>query len=224
MVEKWQSVDKKTHIIFYLIILLLFSSNVSAQSPIQGIVVGLAYGDTITIFQNNKQYKIRLYGIDTPEKKQDFGQKAKQFTSNMVFNKIAKVIPMGTDRYQRTVGIVYVNGKCLNEELLKTGYAWVYQKYCKKSFCEEWLKLEQNARKNKLGLWVYDNPIAPWDFRHGKSQKKINCSGSYHGNVKSHVLHAPWFKYFDCKNCTKIFNNKNTAIDAGYKPCGICKP
>jgi len=150
---------KKIALLCFLI--LHISGITFAQSPIQGVVVGIADGDTITVFQNSKQYKIRLYGIDTPEKKQDFGQKTKHFTSNIVFNKIIKVIPIDIDRYQRTVGVVYVDGKCLNEELIKAGYAWVYRKYCKKSFCDEWLKLEQNAREKKLGLWIYDNPVPP---------------------------------------------------------------
>ena len=79
-----------------------------AQSSIQGKVVGVADGDTITVLQNSKQYKIRLYGIDTPEKKQDFGQKAKQFTSSMVFKQHVKVVVYDTDRYGRTVGVVYI--------------------------------------------------------------------------------------------------------------------
>jgi micrococcal nuclease len=129
---------------------------------IKGKVVSIAYGDAITVLQNSKQYKIRLYGIDTPEKKQDFGQKAKLFTSNMVFNKKVKVIPIDVDRYKRIVGMVYVDEKCLNEELVKAGYAWIYKKYCKKSFCDEWLKLEQAAREDKIGLWVDSTPTGSY--------------------------------------------------------------
>ena len=85
----------------------------------------MADGDTITVLQNAKQYKIRLYGIDTPEKKQDFGQKAKKFTSDMVFKKDVKVISYGTGKYGRTIGVVYISKKCLNEELVRNGLAWV---------------------------------------------------------------------------------------------------
>ena len=63
----------------------------------------MADGDTITVLQNSKQYKIRLYGIDTPEKKQDFGKKAKRFTSSMVFKQHVKVVAYDSDRYGRTV-------------------------------------------------------------------------------------------------------------------------
>jgi micrococcal nuclease len=95
---------------FFLIIILIFSVTIisHAQTPIQGKVISIADGDTITVLQNSKQYKIRLYGIDTPEKKQDFGQKAKQFTSSMVFKQHVKVVVYDTDRYGRTVGVVYI--------------------------------------------------------------------------------------------------------------------
>jgi len=157
-----------------MITLILLSSIAHAHSPLQGVVVRLTDGDSITVYQNSKQYNVRLYGIATPEKRQDFWQKAKQFTSDIVFNRTARVIPVDIDRYDRIVGMVYVNGECLNEELVKAGYAWVYQKYCKESFCNDWLKLEQKARRNKRGLWAYDNPVAPWDYRHDKSIQKAD--------------------------------------------------
>jgi micrococcal nuclease len=83
---------------FFLIIIFLVPFISHAQTSIQGKVVRVADGDTITVLQNSKQYKIRLYGIDTPEKKQDFGQKAKQFTSDMVFKKYVKVIAYDVNR------------------------------------------------------------------------------------------------------------------------------
>ena len=213
------------YIIFYFIIVLFLSGISYAQSPIQGKVVGVADGDTITVLQDSKQYKIRLYGIDTPEKKQGFGQKAKKFTSDMVFRQQVKIVAYDTDRYGRTVGMVYIGKKCLNEELIKNGYAWVYKKYCSESFCNRWLQLERKARVNKLGLWTYDNPVAPWEFRRGKSNKsKDKISREYHGNISSHIFHAPDCKYFNCKKCTKIFQDRESAIKSGYRPCGFCKP
>ena len=207
----------------YLIIIFLITGVSYAQPPIQGKVVSIADGDTITVLQNSKQFKIRLYGVDTPEKSQDFGQKAKQFTSGMVYKQHVKVVAYDIDRYGRTVGMVYTGQKCLNEELVKNGFAWVYRKYCSESFCNQWAQLEREAREKKLGLWIYDNPIPPWDFRSGKSIKS-NITGVYHGNVSSLVFHAPGCKHFNCKNCIKIFQDRKSAVDAGYKPCGICKP
>ena len=127
-----------THHTIYFIIIFLITGISFAQTPIQGKVISIADGDTITVLQDNKQYKIRLYGIDTPEKKQDFGQKAKQFTSDMVFKQYVKVVSYDIDRYGRTVGMVYIGQKCLNEELIRSGLAWVYKKYCSESFCKQW--------------------------------------------------------------------------------------
>jgi len=133
-----------------------------------GKVVSVADGDTITALNNGKSERIRLYGIDTPEKRQAFGKKAKQFTSSMVFGKTIEVKIKDIDRYGRTVALVYVDGESLNEALIKAGYAWVYQRYCKESFCKDWLSLEGAARYGKIGLWSEPDPIAPWDFRYKK--------------------------------------------------------
>ena len=94
-----------------------------------GKVVGVSDGDTITVMHHGKGEKIRLYGIDCPEKRQAFGKRAKQFTSGMVFGKNVEVRPVTIDRYGRTIAWVYVNGTCLNEELLKAGFAWHYKRY-----------------------------------------------------------------------------------------------
>jgi endonuclease YncB( thermonuclease family) len=83
-----------------------------------GEVVKIADGDTITVLKGNTTVKIRLYGIDCPERGQAFGQKAKQFTASMVFRRYVKIEPVDTDRYGRTVAWVYVNGKNLCEELV----------------------------------------------------------------------------------------------------------
>ena len=103
--------------------------------------------------------------IDTPESKQAFGNQAKNFTYAMVYRKSVNVEPIITDRYGRTVGIVKVGDKCLNSELISKGYAWVYDRYCKKDMCNKWRKLETSARQSKVGLWSQDDPVAPWTYR-----------------------------------------------------------
>jgi endonuclease YncB( thermonuclease family) len=130
-----------------------------------GMVVGISDGDTITVLHGGKGEKIRLYGIDTPEKGQAFGKKAKQFTSKTVYGKTVKVETKDTDRYGRTVALIFTDGQSLNEALVKNGFAWVYRKYCIEAFCEDWLNLEIVARYGKIGLWSEPNPIPPWEFR-----------------------------------------------------------
>lgn len=100
----------KKYIFLYLLILLLLPQ---LSFGWQGKVVGVTDGDTITVMHNGKGEIIRLYGTDCPEKRQDFGTKAKQFSSNMVYGKVVNVEPIDTDRYSRTVGVVRIDGKML---------------------------------------------------------------------------------------------------------------
>ncbi len=118
-----------------------------------------------------KAEKIRLFGIDCPEKDQAFGKTAKRFTSGMVFKKDVEVEAIGKDRYGRTIGIVKVDGAILNEELIRAGMAWVYPRYCKKPVCQEWKKLQEEARKKELGLWKDPEPIPPWKWRRQKRKR-----------------------------------------------------
>lgn len=213
-------------VLFSLIVLFLISS---AQGW-TGKVVGVSDGNTIKVLNDGKLVKIRLYGIDTPEKAQSFGRKAKKFTSNFATNKIANVKSIDTDGYGRTVALVNVYGKSLNKELVRAGYAWVYRQYCKESFCAEWINIEGIARKAGAGLWIEPNPIPPWEWRKMKKSKSTTpafqggAEITYHGNISSHVFHRLSCKHYDCQNCMQPFTNRKDAIQAGYKPCGICKP
>ncbi len=148
--------------ILTILITFLFTSYSYA---FEAIVILIADGDTITVVHDGKPEKIRLYGIDTPESKQAFGDKAKNLTYDMVYHKSVNVEPVATDRYGRTVGIVNVNERCLNSELISKGFAWVYNRYCKKDICYKWKQLEKSARQSKIGLWSQDNPVAPWIYR-----------------------------------------------------------
>ncbi len=215
--------------------MLLFIFCCPLQSfALTGKVISVADGDTITILDSSKQqHKIRLYGIDTPEKKQACGMAAKQYTSRLAYKKVADVNVIDTDRYGRSVGVVTVDGVNVNESILNAGYAWQYGKYCKKQFCGAWLKYQNKAKAAKKGLWRDKQPTAPWDWRKAKrntsykkksSQKYSATSGEFHGNVKSHVFHRASCRHYNCKNCTQGFSSRSEALNAGYKPCGGCKP
>jgi endonuclease YncB( thermonuclease family) len=119
---------------------------------------------SITILE---QHKIRLSDIDTPERKQPFGTRAKQALSELAFGKHARVAEVTKDRYGRIVGRVYVDGLDVNAVLVRGGYAWVYRKYSQDG---ELLKLEAQAKEKGLGLWADPNPIPPWEWRRGKRQ------------------------------------------------------
>jgi micrococcal nuclease len=135
-----------------------------------GKVIGIADGDTITVLRDKQQVRIRFYGIDCPEGGQAFSKKAKQFTSDKVFGKVVEVEPVDVDRYGRTVALVAVFRRLVNEELVNAGFAWVYTRYCDRPICERWKVLEQEAREANRGLWADPNPIPPWEFR--KKERK----------------------------------------------------
>ena len=115
-----------------------------------GRVVGVSDGDTITVLHNGKGERIRLHGIDCPEKRQAFGNRAKQFTSKLVFGTTVTVQVVDRDRYGRTVGVVLLpDGRSLNHELVRAGLAWWYRKYSDDQSLGD---LEAEAREAKRGL------------------------------------------------------------------------
>lgn len=148
----------------FSIFLIVFTSLNLLSAEIRGLVVGVSDGDTITILDDmdKGKFRIRLYGIDAPEKKQDFGQKAKQYLSSRLFRKSVVIRYKEIDRYGRIVGKVYLGHIEINLEMLQKGYAWHYKNY---DNSEEYSQAEINARKKGIGLWSLKNPVPPWNFR-----------------------------------------------------------
>ena len=109
--------------------------------------------------------KVRLYGIDSPEKGQAFGQQAQDVTSALVAGRKVEVEQKDTDRYGRVVGLVEVNGQSLNELIIQNGYAWVFGRYCNEKFCDDWVKLEGIARQQNKGMWQDPVVVPPWEWR-----------------------------------------------------------
>ena len=149
------------------LLLFLVAFPAPAETVYDGNVIKIADGDTLTLLVNEKQLKIRLSDIDTPERKQPFGTRAKQALSELAFGKQACVVEVTVDRYGRIVGRVYVDGLDVNAILVRGGYAWVYRKYSQDG---ELLKLEAEAKQKGLGLWADTDPIPPWEWRRGKRQ------------------------------------------------------
>jgi endonuclease YncB( thermonuclease family) len=129
-----------------------------------GRVVRVADGDTVSILdRNNEQHKVRLYGIDTPERDQPHGQSAKRALSNLVDDQQVGVVVVETDSYGRQVGTLYRAGTNINLAMVSAGHAWWYQYYAPH---ERHLALaEQKARQQGLGLWSNPRPVPPWDWR-----------------------------------------------------------
>ncbi len=150
-------------------LLLMIPSMLFAQ-VLSGKVVKIADGDTFTLLVNNhEQVKVRLDGIDAPEKKQAFGNKAKQYLSSMIWGVPVTVKVLKKDRYGRSIGKVSTaKVKDVNLEMIKAGYAWHYKEYNKD---KSYASAENNARKRKLGIWKDKNPIKPQVFRKTKHKK-----------------------------------------------------
>ena len=152
---------------------LLFAAGNLNAATLQGKVVSVADGDTIKVLDATKtQHKIRLQGIDAPEKAQAFGQKSKQSLSQLVYNKQVTVEYQKKDKYGRTLGKVILNGTDVCLEQIKLGMAWHYKQYKSdqpKEDRETYAQVEQTARIQAVGLWKDKMPNPPWEYR--KQQK-----------------------------------------------------
>ena len=157
-----------SNILQKLLFSLILSFSVLAHGEtINGRVVGISDGDTLTVLDaSNTQFKIRLAAIDAPEKAQPFGQRGKQKLSDLCYGKNASVKVVSTDRYGRTVGDIVCAGINANQAMIQSGLAWVYRKYDKGH--EHLYAIEEEARNARHGLWTDPNPIAPWDWRKAK--------------------------------------------------------
>jgi endonuclease YncB( thermonuclease family) len=136
---------------------------------VQGKVVGVADGDTITVLDAQKaQHKIRLQGIDAPEKVQAFGNKSKQSLHEMVHGKQVSVDYQKKDKYGRLVGKVLLDSMDVCLEQVKRGMAWHYKDYekeQKKTDRDLYREAEASARNGMIGLWIDAQPIEPSKFR-----------------------------------------------------------
>jgi endonuclease YncB( thermonuclease family) len=135
----------------------------------EGNVVGVSDGDTITVLDINKvQHKVRLAGIDAPEKGQEFGKSSKELLSDLVYGKTVNVPDTKLDRYGRTVSRVLIGGTDVSLEMIKAGMAWHFKKYELEQKFDDRLRYnaaEVMARNAKLGLWSQGTAKRPEDFR-----------------------------------------------------------
>ncbi len=133
-------------------------------------VVRIADGDTFTgLDAENRQVKVRLHGIDAPEAKQAFGTVARKALADLVAEKVVSVEEVDRDRYGRVVGRVTIGGKLVNAEMVRSGLAWRYVTYDKRN---EFGGLEDDARRQRRGLWADAHPIAPWEWRKTEKDRK----------------------------------------------------
>lgn len=150
----------------FLFVFLFIFLGVSSAFAFSGKLVKVLDGDTVEVLHNGRAERIRLNGIDTPEKGQPFGNKAKQFVLDVAAGETVKVNATDRDRYGRTIGEIILPGnQSLNRLLVKEGYAWWYRQY---SDDQSLGKLEKMAQAEGKGLWAGADPIPPWEWRKGK--------------------------------------------------------
>ena len=158
---------------FYIMLAVVFTLliHMGDAAAWEGVVVKVLDGDSIEVKRNGKVHTIRLYGIDTPEYKQAYSNKAKQFTKRLVNRQKVNVVEKDIDRYGRIVALVESSGQLVNRELVREGLAWYYSKYClAQPLCGELKDLERKARNEGRGLWRDENPVSPMDWK--RQQKK----------------------------------------------------
>ena len=147
-------------------------------------MVAVSDGDSITVLaSDNRQVKVRLAGIDAPERSQSFGQSSRRNLSDLVFGKEVRVSVVDKDRYGRIVGIVYLPVPGPNGEIvidvdlaqIESGHAWAYRSYLRTLPAEtakRYTAAEDNAKARRQGLWIEKEPNPPWEWRLEKREKK----------------------------------------------------
>ena len=144
-------------------ILLVLLVGPAVADEFKGRVVGVTDGDTIKVLHVNQVETVRLVGVDAPEKRQPYGDRARRFTADLAFDRTVTVVTSGRDRNGRLLGeVVLPDGRSLNQELVRAGYAWWFRKYSRDVTLA---RLEEEARQGRRGLWADETPQAPWEYR-----------------------------------------------------------
>lgn len=161
--------------LFIRIALLGLLTLPALADTLNGRIVGISDGDTVTLLDaQHQQHKIRLAGIDAPEKAQAFGHRAKEHLSHLIFDRQVQVDTSKTDRYGRQIGKIWVNGRDANLEQVRAGMAWHYKQYQNEQSPADralYADAEDQARQKHIGLWADPAPLPPWAFRHGDPDK-----------------------------------------------------
>lgn len=167
---------------------ILFSLPVWAKEPlriIDGVVVKVVDGDTITVDSGGTKVKTRLYGIDAPEttkinrkaglvakQGQPFGEEALRALTEKVFNRSVRLEVIDIDRYRRAVALVKLGDRDVNREMVQEGWAWAFRKYLDRAHASLFLEDEDRACSERQGIWQEADPEPPWEFR-----KRTRTSG-----------------------------------------------
>jgi len=157
----------------FVVGILLFFLPLSSAYGWNGYVTKVLDGDSFRIKRGRKTVEVRLYGIDSPEWGQAYGNKAKRYLKSKINRTTVTVSPKDVDHYGRTIALVSISGRLMNRELVREGLAWMYPRYCKQQpLCSELKKLQLKAIAGRRGLWRDKVSIPPWQWRRKHKKKK----------------------------------------------------
>lgn len=210
--------------IILLILFSLFSLNIAVAGEYE--VLRVIDGDTIDIMYQGQRERVRMLCVDTPEsvhpdqsKNTTLGQKSSAYTKSRLSGKKVDLELESKTRgkYGRLLAYVILDGKNYNLELIRESWSKYYTKYGNSEKHDaEFRAAEAAARAKGIRVWS--------PGQNNNAPPKQVAAGQYHGNTSSHKFHNPGCRYYNCKECTKLFSTRDDAISSGYTPCKICKP
>ena len=148
--------------LLWLLCLLLCCTAAQAEE-FTGRVIVVIDGDTVLVLRHGHPLKVRLAGIDAPERSQDYGLASRDALLRMVLHKQVRVETRTIDKYGRTVALLWLGTLNVNEEMVRRGMAWDYSYFNRDP---RYLALQQEARQSRRGLWQQADPTPPWQWRH----------------------------------------------------------
>jgi hypothetical protein len=185
------------------------------------------------VLEGKTQTKIRLEGIDAPERHQAFGTKSRQAVAHKVFQKPVRVEWRELDKYGRTLGQIFVDDRWINKEMVQEGWAWHYRQYSKSEVLSD---AESEARTAKVGLWADEHPIAPWEFRHpptpiAAAPAPLDASKPAEPDPSQEKEETVYVtktgaKYHraGCRHLKSSIPMKLSEAAERYSPCSVCNP
>lgn len=187
-------------------------------------VVSIVDGDTVDVILagQKRRIRIRLEGIDAPERGEPFSATATRSARVLLFDQRTRIEGRDVDRYGRLVARISVHGNDTSVELVKAGLACHYTQYSSDAVLA---RAEAEARRAGRGFWASGaaRPNCATDSRLSTQQQAAGSQEkTFHGNVASHLYHAPSCRNYNCRNCTRTFKSEADAQAAGFKPAGDC--
>lgn len=200
-----------------------------------GICIRVVDGDTIDVRLDGRIRRLRLHGVDAPECSQALYDEAKRYVEERILGKTISIVSTrkGRAAWNRMEGVVFFGPgqNDINRELVEHGLAMVDISFCESRWSQEWLPIQELARKEKRGVWTQDGVIPPWEKRaadtRGDAEHRLSrtaMSAPLVGNCKTGVFHRKDCSNSFSKNCVIPFATRGEAIAAGSRPCKTCRP